>query len=232
MTRNLVLSGGVGHDFGTTSALLAAVLAEEGVKSEVETDIVAGVERAAAGHYDMVTVNALRWRMLADRYAPQRAAHGFSMPAGTARDLAGFVAGGGSLLGVHTASICFDDWASWKQVLGGVWRWEVSSHPPLGPARVAATAVAHPLTEGLDEFDIVDEIYGFLDLEPDVQPLLTSAHGGADHPVLWARSHGSGRVVYDALGHDRRSYESAEHRRVLRRAARWLTGQSPSPTAS
>ena len=51
--------------------------------------------------------------------------------------------------------------------------------------------------------------------------MITSA--GARHPMIWAREHGPGRVVYDGLGHDARSYDSADHRALLLRAAAWLT---------
>jgi len=30
--------------------------------------------------------------------------------------------------------------------------------------------------------------------------------------------------VYDALGHDARSYDSPEHAEILRRSIRWLAG--------
>ena len=41
--------------------------------------------------------------------------------------------------------------------------------------------------------------------------------------MIWAREHGAGRVVYDGLGHDSRSYDSPAHRDLLRRAVDWLT---------
>src|SRR5207247_2572686 len=131
----------------------------------------------------------------------------------------------GGILALHGASISFDDWPEWRELIGGVWRWDRSSHPPLGIATIAVRDRAHPLVAGIEDFEIVDEIYGFLDYEPDVEPLMTSAHGGTDHPLLWVREVGSGRVVYDALGHDERSFATPEHREVIRRAALWATGK-------
>ena len=55
-------------------------------------------------------------------------------------------AGGGGLFGFHTACLCFDDWDEWRDILGGVWVWGRSRHPPLGPAAVSKTAEDHPLT--------------------------------------------------------------------------------------
>ena len=56
----------------------------------------------------------------------------------------------------------------------------------------------------------------------DVVPLLSHHHDDGEYPLLWARQYGNARVVYDALGHDLRSYRSAEHRRVLSNAIDWL----------
>jgi type 1 glutamine amidotransferase len=110
-----------------------------------------------------------------------------------------------------------------------VWNWDRSSHPPLGPARISPTEAGrhHPITSGTDAFTTVDEVYGFLDAEPDLVPLLTSPHDGTDHPVLWARTVGRGRVVTDLLGHDGAAMGQARHRELLGRAARWLTESSP-----
>jgi len=54
--------------------------------------------------------------------------------------------------------------------------------------------------------------------------LAVSAHGGALHPLLWARSVGRGRVVHDALGHDAMAYRTPAQREIVRRAARWAIG--------
>jgi type 1 glutamine amidotransferase len=42
--------------------------------------------------------------------------------------------------------------------------------------------------------------------------------------LLWAREYGRSRIVYDALGHDTRSYDSQAHRELIRRAALWALG--------
>ena len=69
------------------------------------------------------------------------------------------------------------------------------------PVSVTGT---HPLVDGIDDFEIVDEVYTGLEVQPDVDGLLAARPPGTDHPaqpLLWAREHGGGRVVYDALGH-------------------------------
>jgi type 1 glutamine amidotransferase len=225
-----VLSGGLTHDFPATTACLAELLGAAGFDVDVHTGT-AGVDSAleALPGAALLVVNALRWTMTGpgtpDRYRDRADAEGAS-PSGPAREaLAAHLASGGGVLGMHTASICFDDWPGWGEALGGAWEWGRSHHPPLGPEVPVSVAAEHPLVTGLDDFVLVDEVYGDLRHEPDVKGLLTApqADGAAPQPLLWAREHLGGRVVYDALGHHPPSYEVPEHREVVRRAIRWTT---------
>lgn len=214
MARNLILSGGLFHDFGATSAALAEVLAEVGVESEITEDIAGAL--ADPSEVQLITVNALRWQMGAERFADQRDQR-FALPAQARTTLLDHLDRGGGLLCMHSASICFDDWQGWPRVLGASWTWPKSHHPPLGWTSVRVHG-GHPIVEGLRDFDLVDEVYSDLDVLPDVKPLASSL----GQPLIWARPVRRGRVVYDALGHDTRSYDNEIHRTLLQRAALWL----------
>jgi type 1 glutamine amidotransferase len=232
VVRAVVLSGGLTHDFPATTTCLTDLLDGAGLDVEVYGGT-AGVDAAlhALPGAALLVVNALRWTMTGpatpERYREQAAAEGVS-PAPAAREaLARHLAAGGGLLGVHTASICFDDWPGWGEALGGAWVWGASSHPPLGPRVEVSVVAEHPLVAGLDGFGLVDEVYADLALQPDVEALLSAPTPGTDapgRPLLWAREHGGGRVVYDALGHHPPSYEVPEHREIVRRAIAWTTG--------
>ncbi len=224
MTRALLLSGGVGHDCPTTSRLLAQAIAPAGVECEVTEDLDAGFARLRA--FDLLVVNALRWPMAVERYAPMRPQWEYHLPEDGKRAIAGHVTAGKPVLAVHTSVICFDDWPGWGEILGARWDWERSYHPPIAEASIAVATDAHPIVAGLGDFQTVDEIYTDLIIAPDVQPLATSHQGGADQPLLWARTlPGSGaRVVVDLLAHDERGYAPETHQAVLRGAAAWLQG--------
>jgi uncharacterized protein len=227
--RAVILSGGLTHDFPATTRCLTALLGKQGLDPEIHTDVEAAF--GALPGAGLLVVNALRWTMTGsgapDRYREQADAEGVSPSATARRALAGYLRDGGGLLALHTASICFDDWPEWGETLGGRWIWGQSNHPPLdGPVPVTVTA-RHPLVDGVDDFTIVDEVYGDLALRPDVTGLLTAAQPGRPGsacPLLWAREHGGGRVVYDALGHHPASYEVPAHREIVRRAIRWTAG--------
>ena len=79
-----------------------------------------------------------------------------------------------------------------------------------------------PVTE--TDFEVLDERYSYLEVRDDVMVIGDHVHDDVVHPMIWAREHGAGRVVYDGLGHDTRSYDSAGHRALLQRAVDWLVG--------
>ncbi|MEV0892373.1 ThuA domain-containing protein [Promicromonospora sp. NPDC050262] len=136
--------------------------------------------------------------------------------------LSAWARAGGAVLGLHQAANTFYDAPDWEAVLGGRWIPGESMHPPIGTARFELT-VGHPLTEGLSVVEAFDERYCRLRVAADTRVLGTTLDDdGASHPVLWVNEAHGGRSVYSGLGHDVRSFDSAGHQELLRRAASWL----------
>mgnify|MGYP003334118967 FL=1 len=229
MTAALLLTGGPdhAHDFNASGSALADVIAAAGFDVVIEHDPDRAAAKLTQG-FRVLVVNALRWRMFGDRYDPWRPEWGYTTPESTRRSLAAFVAEGGGLVGVHTASICFDDWPEWGDILGGAWEWGVSSHPPVGAvsARVAEGSTGHDvLGVAPVALSLNDEVYGDMSMRPGVQVLMVAKRTPTDddQPVVWAHRYGSGRVVYDGFGHDAESIRNDAHAALLQRAVQWVS---------
>lgn len=234
MTRVLVVTGGPGpdhaHDFchpvtGTGPAL-QRLLRTAGHDVELTDDVEAAFRRLADDRPDVLVVNALRWRMEAPQYEPWRAAFALSLSPEARASAVSFVEDGGGLVGSHTATICFDDWPGWGDLLGGAWVWGRSSHPPPGSVTIHVVK-DHPVTAGLPEaFTVTDEVYGDLALRSgtDVLAVARRTPDDALQPMVWACTRGRGRVVYDALGHDVGSLTHPDHARLLAQAVAWAAG--------
>lgn len=222
--RNVMLIGGIYHPFEESAGVLAALLAELGIDSVVTSDVDEAV--AELEHADMFTLYALRWRMLNDeKYQPFRRQWSFELPETQADSIQNFVEAGGAMLGLHTASICFDTWYEFPRLLGGAWRWGETFHPAAGEVDVRAV-VGHPATKNLNTFALYDEIYHDLAIDAGSQILLEGrVPAGAWQPIAWAHEVEAGRVLYSALGHDRRSFECAGHAQFIRQAVSWLVGE-------
>ena len=139
---------------------------------------------------------------------------------------------GGALLGVHISAKSMATMSSWSQMLGGHWVEGRTMHPEQGLFTVLVRSSAHPIVRGLADFPVFDERYCYLHTNPDITVLSEQFTDGRLHPIVWARESGPARVVYDGLGHDTRSYESAGHVQLLRRTVGWLLrdGDDTSPT--
>lgn len=229
MTRPLhvILTGGIFHPFHATSSHLAQSFATLGIETEIFDDVEAGLARVRDAEPALLTLNLLRWRMAGEKYDPHRDEWFFELSSEGQKTISSHVERGAGLLALHTASICFDAWKGFGDLLGGRWAWGESYHPPIGPIRVEPTQTAHPITAGLPGFDLCDEVYTHMDLLPETRGLLEAlpGDGAPAQPLLWARTSGDGRVVYDALGHDVASMSQPVHARVLTRSALWCLGR-------
>jgi len=179
VARNLLLTGGIVHPFETAAAALAGVLRGHGIESVVTMDIEGGLAELPRGWFDLLTIFALRWTMADDKYAAHRAQWALSISAAGRAAILAHLSSGRGLFGVHTASICFDDWPGWGEALGGAWVWGASSHPPLGLVDVGVVEPHHPLVRGIGDFTLTDEVYGDLALHHDVVPLMQAPPSAA-----------------------------------------------------
>ncbi len=231
MTRALIYTGGINHPFPEAAPALASILSDAGLAPCVTFELAEWLAWVSADTSALLVVYALRWSMTQDeKYAPDRERWAMSMPPSARRAITDHIASGGGLLGLHTASICFDDWSEWGDVLGAAWQWGRSYHPLLGPVQ-AYLDTAHPLARGLADFGLIDEVYSEQRVAAGAEVFGWAETVGAEsprtgrQPAVWTHRYGAGRVAYDSLGHDVASLEHPIHRRLLQRLALWASGQ-------
>ncbi len=222
MTRNLLITGGINHDFEDAASALADVLVPAGIESEITFDMRTAFEALATGNYELVTLYTLRWRMLDhEKYIPFREEWAYEISADDRNLLTNHIAEGGGLLGLHTTAICFDTWPEFIDLLGARWVWGTTFHPD--PASFAVSPLNHIVTDNLPAFSVTDELYHNLQSGNNAVPLLkaTSAEDGSDQTLAWANTYGKGRAVFSSLGHDRASLSQPDHALFLRNSANW-----------
>jgi type 1 glutamine amidotransferase len=222
--RALILSGGAAHEYRDTSSALASILGQAGFEASVTEDPDVLASLPAQG-LDLLALNCARWTC--DQNPEWYAEWHYSMRRENGDGLACFLASGGGLLAIHAATICFDDWPEYRRILGAWWEWGVSGHAPYQRHRMRVAEASHPIMEGLHDFEIEDELYTYPRVFDVIDPLLTADWQGDEHPMLWVRKYGDGRVCYCALGHDLKSFQNPSFGEILRHSAMWVCGVDP-----
>lgn len=138
------------------------------------------------------------------------------MTEGHAQALADWVGAGHGFLGLHSATAFFGQ-DVYDRMIGGVFL----DHPPIHEFPVRVTDAGHPVTEGVADFVIEDELYLLRPVVDDLQVLLEAEWEGITRPLGWARSHGAGRVCYLANGHDEAALRNPAVERLIQNGAGW-----------
>ncbi|MEU1515882.1 ThuA domain-containing protein [Streptomyces sp. NPDC005811] len=146
-------------------------------------------------------------------------------PAGRER-LTAYVGAGGGFVGVHAAACTEYDWPYYGELLGA----RFARHPAHQPGKAVVEDHDHPATRHLPTvWDFTDEWYDFRTNPRGRVRVLAGADEssyegggmGADHPLVWCREEGAGRVFYTALGHASEAYRDPDFLAHLRGGIAW-----------
>lgn len=90
---------------------------------------------------------------------------------------------------------------------------------------------AHPITQGLADFETVDELYTCLQGGTEIQPLAVAVSkvDGMTYPIAFVLRRGKGRVFHCVLGHDVEAFQNDGAATLIRRGCGWTAGLLPMP---
>ncbi|HMJ90955.1 MAG TPA: ThuA domain-containing protein, partial [Candidatus Acidoferrum sp.] len=140
------------------------------------------------------------------------------------------------LVVTHHALVSYQAWPEFEKIVGGTYpesqnnKGKVTAelgyeHDVEMP--IVIVAKDHPITVGLRNFTITDEIYWGFRVSPDVTTLVTTTHPKSGKPIAWAHNYRQSRVVYLQLGHGPSAYENENYRKLLAQCIRWTAEDKP-----
>lgn len=136
-----------------------------------------------------------------------------------------FLKGGGGLVVNHYAVANTQNWRDSIDIFGAMWVGGKSTHDAYHNFRVDVADEGHPIIEGVKPFVTDDELYFNLLMRPDVHVILTANQERFGQtvvePMLCTHYFHNARCVYFALGHDQKSLEPPEFRRILVQSIEW-----------
>ncbi len=142
------------------------------------------------------------------------------LTAGQEEGLLSYISSGGGFFGLHTAAASFRESEGYHSMLNGFF----NGHSPYMDFTVNVSDVDHPITQGLDDYDVKDELY-YLKHNPDASHHLMHAYDNTKdetHVMAFHHTYGEGRVFYYALGHDMVVLENPSFQEVIRRGVLWV----------
>ncbi len=138
---------------------------------------------------------------------------------------------GKGLVVLHHAIASYQAWPEYNKIIGAHYYLAKTNVNGVEKARSAyqhgvhfKIKVAdpnHPVTRGVNDFDILDETYNLFDVFDTCHPLLTTDEPKSNKVIAWAKTYGKARVIYLQSGHDHFAYENPSFRKLLQQAIRW-----------
>ena len=148
-------------------------------------------------------------------------------------NLKAFVEGGKGMVLTHFACGAFQDggtpWPEFGKLAGRAWDRKLRGHDPYGRFQVRLADVKHPITDGLEPFEVTDELYTCLAGETPITVLAvsTSKVDKKDYAIAFVLEPGKGRAFHTVLGHDAQVWRTAGPAELLRRGTAWAAGLPP-----
>jgi uncharacterized protein len=134
--------------------------------------------------------------------------------------LESFVAGGGGLAALHSASASFKTEKRYFDLLGG----RFTGHGPVKEFRVLPAPTTSATFAGIEGFDLRDELYHH-EYDSSSQVQFYTPENNVNEPVAWTRSHGLGRVFYCSLGHTAETLLLPGFRNLFKSGLEWSVKQ-------
>jgi type 1 glutamine amidotransferase len=221
--NGLILTGKhhPGHNWKKTTPVIQSALQKGNMEVEVSKDI-EDLARLDLSRYDFLVMNYNNWD------DPE------GLSKASKEDFTSYLEDGGGLLIIHFANGAWhkslpeagaSDWPEYRKICRRVWDHDgPSAHDKYGKFTVDVTDVDHEITEGISDFETMDELYyNQVGDEPVGEPLLVakSKDTGKKEPQAWAYNYGEGRIFQMLLGHNAKSLSVPEVQQILRNSAQW-----------
>jgi type 1 glutamine amidotransferase len=220
----LILTGRNNHDWEQTTFLLDSTLAASGRFSVDITTRPDTLEFEDMVKYDALLDNWNSW--------PE---NDLRWPVAAEQGLLRYIEEGGGLFFFHSSTSAFYAWPAFRRISTAAWIVDSTWHGPVSRVRVSVQNREHPVTRGLTDFYIQDELW--IDAEQnEAFEVLGVAENTEDdsgeQPAIFVGAYGKGRIFHTILGHNETTLRNKGFQTLLLGAAEWAaSGQVGSPVS-
>lgn len=149
-----------------------------------------------------------------------------------AKNMADCISEGKPVVALHHSICAFDDWPEYWNIIGGKYFHKATtfkgrSYEPCSYMHdlhftVRISGIRHPVTKGLNDFQVFDETYKGYYIEEGVTPLLTTDEKSSNPVIGWTKKYGKAKVVVLQSGHDVPTFRNSNYRKLLKQSIIWI----------
>ena len=137
---------------------------------------------------------------------------------------------GKAMIFLHHSLVSYQDWDEFQRIIGGKYYEKATvlngdtlkstyQHDVTIPVKIENKR--HPVTKGLKDFEIFDEVYGKFSTQPGIKPLLSTTHPGSSRYIAWINPYGRTDVLFIQLGHGPEAFANPNFRKLLQQGISW-----------
>ncbi len=211
----LILSGQNNHEWQKTTPLLVRIYEQSALFNISVTEKPDTLSYHDLKDYDVLVSN---WNTWPDNE--------LRMSKEWEQDFTKFVRKGGGTVFIHAGASSFYGWNDYHQI--GIGRWGKETHHGK-PAKGKVTQLdrEHPITKGISDFYIIDELWEKAEISGEARALasLTGTDETDGHEIMekavFVHETDKGRSFYTILGHDERALLNSGLQTLLLRGTLW-----------
>ena len=211
----LILSGSNNHEWKKTTPFLEKIFDNSGYFQADVTNQPDTLSYEIFKKYDAVVSNWNSWPENDSRWT-SKAENG----------LLQFVEEGGGLVFFHASTSALYNWPDFKKISTGAWG-DSTWHGKRSPVQVTIENQEHPITKGIADFYIFDELWINAE-QNDIFQVLGSAinddafeKGYNKQAAIFVSEYGEGRIFHTILGHDVRAMRNTGFQSLILRGTEW-----------
>jgi uncharacterized protein len=143
---------------------------------------------------------------------------------------------GKGLVVLHHTLCSYQNWPEYRRIIGGRYFLDKAvidgvERPPStyqhGRRFVIRVAdPGHPITRGVQDFEMHDETYNGFDVTADAHPLLTTDDPESTRVIAWSKTYLASRVFFMQSGHDHNAWDNPNFQRLLWQGIRWTAREN------
>ncbi len=211
----LILSGRNNHNWQETTPFLESIFSDAGC---FETEITNRPDTLTWENLMKFDAIVSNWNSFPDNK--------FRWPKETEEGLLKFVNKGGGLVFFHASTTTFYNWSKFKKISTGAWI-ENTWHGKPDSVKVKIENPKHPITKGLSDFVVFDELWinaeqnkAFKVLGSAVTDSVESK-GIEKQPAIFVSNYGKGKIFHTILGHDVKAMNNPYFKTLILRGTEW-----------